>query len=586
MIKQALLLTTMIAFSLISTISASSPVEGPSPEAIIVYTTDVHGNFFPRDFIRRQPAEGSLARVANYVKQLRSRYGDDRVALLDNGDILQGQPTAYYYNFIDTTATHPADEIYRVMGYDATSVGNHDIETGHAVYDRWAAAAGIPVLAANVIDRSTGKPYFQPYTVIDRGGLKIAVIGLLSPAIPAWLPETLWAGLEFRDMEPAAREWVEIVRKQENPDLVIGLFHSGADSTKRTGDYLENASALVGAHVDGFDAILMGHDHRVCLDSVTAPSGRRIPILNPANNARNVGQLSVYRASDGRPAIKPAIVDITGYEPEPSYMAHFSHQIAEVDSFVNRQIGEFADSLVENAALFGPSSFMTLLHDLQLAISGADVSIAAPLSLGGVIAKGPARIADMFTLYKYENMLYTMLLTGQELKDYLEYSYSLWVNQITSDQPHLINFESASPTKTDNRLKNPVYNFDSAAGVRYTVDITKPAGERVTILSMADGRPFSADSVYTVAVNSYRGNGGGDHLVKGAKIPASELTSRIVSSTDKDLRYYLIRQIEQIGSIAPRTDRNWEFLPAAVALPAIAADRDLLFSNDSSREQK
>ena len=127
----------------------------------IVATTDVHGNFFAYDFIAQKPWDGSLARVAAYVDSLRKAAGDESVILLDNGDILQGQPTVYYYNFIDTASPHIADEIYRYMRYDAASIGNHDVETGHDVYDRWIKEAGIPVLGANVMDTSTGKPYLS-----------------------------------------------------------------------------------------------------------------------------------------------------------------------------------------------------------------------------------------------------------------------------------------------------------------------------------------------------------------------------------------------------------------------------------------
>ena len=229
---------------------------------------------------------------------------------------------------------------------------------------------------------------------------------------------------------------------------------------------------------------------------------------------------------------------------------------------------------------------MSLLHKLQLEISKADISFAAPLSFDATIHAGPITVSDMFTLYKYENMLYVMELTGREIKNYLEEAYSLWTKQITPDQHHLINFASENPTPADNRLAKPSYNFDSAAGIDYTVDVTKPKGEKISILSLSDGRPFSLDSTYTVAVNSYRANGGGDLLTKGAGIPASELNSRVVRATDKDLRYYLIKEIERNPDLHPVDLANWRFVPETVAKKAIAIDRELLFSPQSSKEQK
>ncbi|MDE5786899.1 MAG: metallophosphoesterase, partial [Duncaniella sp.] len=153
----------------------------------LLETTDMHGNFFPRDFINARQASGSLARVSTLVDSLRE--SGKTVVLLDNGDILQGQPTAYYYNFVDTLTPHPVARMLNYLGYDAASIGNHDVETGHAVYDRYRSALGnIPLLGANVIDTVTGKPYLQPYTIIECDGVRIAVLGMITPSIPAWLP--------------------------------------------------------------------------------------------------------------------------------------------------------------------------------------------------------------------------------------------------------------------------------------------------------------------------------------------------------------------------------------------------------------
>ena len=165
----------------------------------IIETSDVHGCFFPYDYIEDSPMEGSLARVSTYIKKLRKEYGNN-VILLENGDILQGQPTCYYTNYVKPELPNAAAEIVNWMGYDAQTLGNHDVETGHAVYDKWIGELSCPTLGANVIDTSTGKPYLKPYTIIEREGVKIAVIGMITPAIPNWLHEKLWSGLYFEDM--------------------------------------------------------------------------------------------------------------------------------------------------------------------------------------------------------------------------------------------------------------------------------------------------------------------------------------------------------------------------------------------------
>lgn len=568
----------------------STPIvrsDDSTKKATIIYTTDVHGHFFPYDFIVGKPAEGSLARVATFVDQTRAENGDENVALLDNGDILQGQPTVYYFNYIDTAGTNIVDEIYRFLKYDAATIGNHDVETGHDVYDRWIAESPIPILGANVIDKATDKPYLKPYTIIRRGGMRIAVVGLLTPAIPAWLPERFWSGLRFEPMEESAQKWINIIKEKENPDFIIGLFHSGRDYSKTTAGYIENASLEVAKHVDGFDAILIGHDHQVYCDSVKSPSGNNVIVLNPANNAHNVGKLILTKDTDGKSTAEGFIVNVDSLEPSKTFVDHFSKQQQLVKTFVETQITEIDNDISTHDSYFGPSAFMTLLHNLQLEISGADISMAAPLTFDGLIKKGPLHISDMFTLYKYENTLSTLRLSGKEIKDYLEYSYSLWTNTVDPGQDnHLIRYASDNPTPADNRLKNPSYNFDSAAGIDYTVDITRPKGEKITITGFSDGREFELDKFYTVAVNSYRAGGGGNHLTEGAGLTTEELRRRVVSSTNKDLRFYLIINLESKPLIKADVDFNWKFVPEATADMLAEKDRIILFGLDSSKNQK
>lgn len=553
----------------------------------IAATSDVHGNFFPYDFIKMSSGGGSLARVATRVNQLRDSLGNDRVILLDNGDILQGQPTAYYYNFIKTDVPHPVARMLNHLSYDAQTIGNHDVETGHAVYDRYRSDLGhLPLLGANVIDRTTGGPYLQPYAVIDRNGIKIVVLGLLTPAIPAWLPENLWAGLEFEDMVESARKWVPFIIENEKPDLLVGLFHSGHDSDKLTGEWRENASLLVDGEVPGFDLIFMGHDHTLYNSTDGSRPASKAVVLNPANSANYLaeGEVTFMLDANGKvmdKKVSGSLTPINSLKPDSAFMQAFKPEREEIIEFVSRPIGISEGDFSVRDAYFGPSAFMTLLHDLQLAISGADISLAAPLSFDALIKKGELRMSDMFTLYKYENMLYTISMTGQELKDYLEMSYSLWTDVMKSADDNLLLFSgNRTAAKGDYaKLLNPSYNFDSAAGINYTVDVTKPRGEKITILSMSDGTPFELDKTYKVAVNSYRGNGGGDLLTKGAGIPHDELKSRIISSTDKDLRYYLIKEIEKRGSVSPKVDSNWKFIPENIVDSAARRDRRTLFGD-------
>lgn len=547
----------------------------------IVQTSDIHGNFFPYDFINRKAWGGSLARVHAFAEEQRKTFGENLI-LLDNGDILQGQPSVYYYNFIDTVSSHLCADMLNFMRYDAANMGNHDIETGHAVYDRWVKECNFPVLGANIIDTKTGAPYLPPYKIIERDGIKIAVLGLITPAIPAWLAENLWEGLQFEDMETSARKWVKIIQEKEKPDILIGLFHSGRDASKNTGKWNENASLTVAQNVPGFHIVLMGHDHRQFCQNVPNCEGNYVMAVNPGSNGNDVSDIDITITKNGNETsmnIDARLTDMNKYEPSQEFMAHFKKQYDDVDNFVKQKIGTITASLDTRPAYFGSSAFIDFIHTLQLAISGADISFAAPLSFDATIDKGDIYMSDMFNLYKYENMLYVMELTGKEIKDYLEYSYSIWTRQMTSPDDSLLLLKDITPEEDKSHaiFANPSYNFDSAAGIIYTVDVTKPQGEKISISSMADGTPFLMDKTYKVAINSYRGNGGGELLTRGAGIPQDQLHARIVFSTDKDLRFYLMEYIRKQGTLSPKALNQWRFIPDEWVKQAAKRDYDLLF---------
>ena len=548
----------------------------------IVETSDVHGNYYPYNFITRHEWKGSLARIYSLVQKEREQYKENLI-LLDNGDILQGQPTAYYYNYIDTVSPHLCSEMMNFMKYDAGNMGNHDVETGRAVFDRWIATCDFPVLGANIIDMSTGKPHLASYKVLERDGVKIVVLGMITPAIPAWLSENLWKGLRFDDMEETARKWMKIIREKENPDLVIGLFHAGQEAFKMSGKYNENASLNVAKNVPGFDIVLMGHDHARECKKVMNVAGDSVLIIDPASNGIVLSNVDVtLKLKDGKVQskdIKGELTETEAYGISEDFMKRFAPQYETVQKFVSKKIGTFTESISTHPAFFGPSAFIDLIHTLQLDITGADISFAAPLSFDAEIKKGDVFVSDMFNLYKYENMLYVMTLSGKEIKDFLEMSYYMWTNRMKSPEDHLLWFKKKPRKGAEDRasFQNFSFNFDSASGIIYTVDVTKPQGEKITITSMADGSPFRMDKIYKVALNSYRGNGGGELLTKGSGIPQEDLKDRIIFSTDKDLRFYLMNYIEKKGTMNPKALNQWKFVPEKWTVPAAQRDSEYLF---------
>lgn len=546
----------------------------------IIETSDVHGCFYPYDLINSKPKGGSLARVYTYVEKLRKDYGHNLI-LLDNGDILQGQPTCYYNNFIKTDEPHVAAEMLNYMGYNAYTVGNHDVETGHTVYDRWKKELNNPLLGANVIDTKTGNPYFAPYSIIERDGVKIAIIGLLTPAIPNWLNESLWKGMRFDEMVSSARHWIDVVKEKEKPQIIIGLFHSGKNGGIAANGYCENSSLEVAQKVPGFDLILYGHDHTRHIDRTVNRQGDSVLCLDPSCEAYYVGDAQIELHMDGNKLLSKRVTgqlhDVTEEEVSDKFMKYFSSNFDSVAAFVNRKIGIFENTIRTRDSYFGNSAFMDFIHYLQLQITGAQISFAAPLTFDTEISKGDVHISDMFNLYRYENQIYVMKLSGKEILKYLEMSYDLWTNTMTNKEDHIMLLSTTKDDKQRNGFKNLAFNFDSASGINYTVDVTKPEGKKVCITTLANGTPFCEDSIYKVVMNSYRGNGGGELLTKGAGIPHDSLPSRVIFASQYDQRYYLIKYIEEKKILNPQPNTNWHFVPEEWAKSAIERDRHLIF---------
>ena len=547
----------------------------------IIETTDVHGCFFPYDFIGRKPTSGSLARVITYVDSLRQNYGD-RLLLFDNGDILQGQPTCYYCNYVNPTKENLAASVINYMKYDAQTIGNHDVETGHEVYDKWIREVKCPMLGANIIDTKTGEPYLKPYQMFERDGARIAVLGMLTPGIPNWLHEHLWNGLRFEEMTSCARKWISYIKEKEKPHLIIGLFHSGYDGGIVTEDYREDAALQVAMEVPGFDIVLYGHDHVRHCETIKNNEGRSVLLLDPSSNAYFVGDAEVVLTLKDdkvvRRSINGQISDVRNLAVDKAFMKHFQKDIDEVKHYVDRKIGKFKNSIYTRDCYFGSSAFCDFIHSLQLKLTGADISFNAPLTFDACIKAGDVRISDMFNLYKYENQLYTMLLTGKEILGHLEMSYDLWVNTMKNPYDHIMLLDEHAQDDQQHRMfKNLAFNFDSAAGIDYEVDVTKPDGQKVHILRMSNGEPFDLNKTYKVAMNSYRGNGGGLLLTQGAGIPREKLKERVIWESDRDQRYYLSQLIEQMGECDPQPFNNWRFVPEDWAKPAIERDRRLLF---------
>ena len=573
----------LLALFILLTFTITSCAEGKLKDGAYTFevyaTNDLHGRFFDSLYVSNQSEQVhpySLASVATAMKEVRANSADGNIILLDIGDHLQGDKAAFYYNFIDTTSVHIFSRIMNYLDYDAVVVGNHDIEPGHGVYDKVTKELNMPYLAANAIDTKTGKPYFEAYTILNRNGVKIAVIGLTNPNIPNWLSPHLWEGIEFEEVIPTLEHWVEYVREKEQPHFVIAAMHTGLGD--KESDSKENPSRFVAKNVKGIDLVLAAHDHQVVAEKFMN-GDKEIWVLEGGSRANSLSKASVQlTVKDGKVVstiVTGESISMSGVTPDAAYLEHFRADFVKVKEFTNRPVGQLSNDIASRDAYFGPSAYIDMIHTLQLKASGADISFAAPLSFNATIEKGVLNYQNLLDIYPFENQLNVMEMTGKEIKDYLEFSYASWLNPNPAQSGHLLDIKLNEKRKRWS-FNHPSYNFDSAAGIQYEVDVTKPVGERINIISLADGGAYDMDAKYKVAMTSYRASGGGYHLEQGACIAKDEMDSRLVARL-ADIRELLYDQILADGSIEAEKLNQWKFVPEGVVAKLAEKDYQLLF---------
>ena len=545
-------------------------------------TNDVHGTYFDSTYVSER-TRPSLMAVSHYVDSVRAASGEENVIFIDAGDCLQGDNAAYYYNYVDTVSRHLYARIAEYMGYDAIVAGNHDIETGHNVYDRIMREMDVPFLAANAVRTDNGRPYFQDYVIVRRHGLKIAILGFTNPGIPGWLSEELWSGMEFRSLLPYVQEYVDKVISEERPDVVVAAVHSGTGNGD--GSMLESQGLDLFRTLRGVDFLVCSHDHRPYV-----AQNDSICLINSGSHCRNIGHGTVRITVKGGKctarSLSAELIPVRKEAVDAEMEALFRKDYDAVRAFTLKPVGELDTELLTRDAYRGMCPYMDLLHTVSLSVPEADISFAAPLTFNGRVGAGTILYNDLFTIYPFENQLFVVRMTGKEIKDYLEYSYDTWINTVDDEKDgHLLKIVSEPDPRTGQdrwSFVGRAYNFDSAGGLVYTVDVTMPAGSRVSVKSLADGSPFSEDAEYNVAMTSYRASGGGSLMEEGAGIDAAEVETRIVARYP-EIRELVYGYILENGGIyaekikAPAVTGGWSFIPESISGPMLERDMALLF---------
>ncbi len=536
-------LTTLLLITCVVMLHAS----GERDTLYIVNTTDIHGTILPYDYIRDEPDELGMVKVYTRMKEFKDRY--DNVIFVDCGDLMQGTPYAYYFNRIDTTGVHPIIQTMNYIGYDAFAVGNHDIEVGYDRYVEARSQSNFPWLSANA-ECKDGTCFFEPYTVVERGDFKIGILGLTTPGIPTMLDTTYYPGITWKGMVETAQKYTpEIIEKS---DVLIGIFHAGYDAEEDKykeelfGLPVANASKLVAERVPGFDVVFGGHSHRVNpLDSVvTIQDSTTLQMISGARSwGLGIAKIVLEKDNEQWKVVeKSGWVERAKDFPVSQELLKLNKPYhEEVVSYFRTPVAKSDKSVSTKNARHEDSPIPELINTVQRYYTGADISISPVFSTSLIIPADSIRIKDVYAIYPYENTLKMIEMTGQNILDYLEYcaQYYVYENDSISTNPDMAG-----------------YNYDMADGISYTIDIRETPGNRIkNVIFLETSEPLDLEKRYTVALNSYRANGGGGHIKAiGIDEPA------VLYASETDIRNLIIQYLKEKKSFAATCDNNWHIL--------------------------
>ncbi|MET9560479.1 MULTISPECIES: bifunctional metallophosphatase/5'-nucleotidase [Streptomyces] len=523
----------------------------------VMGTTDLHGHVFNWDYFKDaeyKDAAGNaqgLARISTLVNAVRKEKGRGNTLLLDAGDTIQGTPLTYYYAKVDPITAkggpvHPMAQAMNAIGYDAVALGNHEFNYGIETLRKFEQQCRFPLLGANALDAKTLKPAFPPYFmkkfhVKGAPPVKVAVLGLTNPGIAIWDKAYVQGKLVFPGLEEQAAKWVPKLRSM-GADVVVVSAHSGSSGTSSYGDqlpYVENSAALVAQQVPGIDAILVGHAHVEIpeLKVTNTKSGKTVVLSEPLAYAERLSLFDFELVFEkGRWSVESVAASVRNSnsvadDPRITKLLKDEHDV--VVAYVNQVVGTATETLTTVDARYKDAPIIDLINKVQedvvkAALAGTEyaslpvLSQASPFSRTSEIPAGDVTIRDLSSLYVYDNTLVAKLLTGAQVRAYLEFSAEYFVRTAAG--------AAVDVEKLTNAGNRPDYNYDYVSGLTYDIDIAQAAGSRIKNLSF-DGAALDDARQFVFAVNNYRANGGGafPHVASAKELWAesTEIRTRI-----------------------------------------------------------
>ncbi|MGW1122014.1 bifunctional metallophosphatase/5'-nucleotidase [Streptomyces tanashiensis] len=537
----------------------------------VMGTTDLHGNVFNWDYFTDKEFDDKahndvgLAKISTLVDQVRAAKGRRNTLLIDAGDTIQGTQLSYYYAKVDPITArrgpvHPMAQAMNAIGYDAAALGNHEFNYGIPVLRKFEEQCDFPLLGANALDAKTLRPAFAPYSMhrlcTPHGrDVKVAVLGLTNPGIAIWDKANVTGKMVFPGLEEQAAKWVPKLRSM-GADVVVVSAHSGSSGTSSYGDqlpYIENAAGLVAEQVPGIDAILVGHAHTEIPEYrvKNKETGKDVVLSEPLKWGQRLTLFDFDLVWEkGRWVVEKVgaqVLNSNTVAEDPEITGLLSDEHKKVVAYVNQVIGTSTAAMTTADAPWKDEPIIDLINVVQAetvraalaggAYAGLPVlSQASCFSRTARIPAGEISIKDAAGLYPFENTLEARLLTGAQLKDYLEYSAKYYV-QTPAGAP----VDTAKLTNAD---ATPDYNYDAVSGLTYDIDIAKPVGQRITGLSF-EGKPLDPAAKFVLAVNNYRASGGG-------AFPHVAGAQQLWANSD-EIRNTIIQWVKAKGTVDPGT---------------------------------
>jgi 2',3'-cyclic-nucleotide 2'-phosphodiesterase/3'-nucleotidase len=502
-IQRAVAATAFILGATGGAVSSGQLDDSSTARLTVLHTSDIHGQVMSFDDARNQAHPGGLARVSTVVDQVR-RTVDHPVLVLDSGDTIQGSPFERFLH-VEWSEPSPTITAMNLIRYDAMAVGNHEFNFGLDVLGRARSQAEFPFLSANTIDEATGDPAFPPYLVAQAGPVRVGILGLVTPNIPAWERPDHYRGLRFEAMDEAARRWVPVLRNDEGCDVVIVLAHSGferdfATGAKNTTGYENYGDRL--SRVEGIDLLLTGHAH----DKIDPVEVNGVIVSQPLARARYLTRIDLRLERDGTgwriAGWDGTNLSMAEVDDDPKFAARFEPEYRRLTRALDTPITRSTEPVSVRGCRLADCAALDLIHTVQLETSGADLSLASLLTDGTPdLPAGPVTWRWVYGLYVYPNTLQVVEVDGVELKEILEHAARY--------------YEGIECSRPDGCvvLTNPAvqhYNVDNVSGLTYRIDPSRPAGDRVRDLRFR-GHSVGLHSKFKLVCNNYRAAGGGGY---------------------------------------------------------------------------